>query len=90
MKKILIASLLISAMSLGISSAQTHPNAAPSDPQVHYKQLTRYDFDSDQVEGSVAKPDTELVQGARQKRPSSLVRTRTNFTHEILKSAEGL
>jgi hypothetical protein len=89
MKKILVTGLLLSILDIGSALAQTRATP-PGPPQVRYQQTTRYDFDNDTVEGTYARPDGETVDGMRKLRQSSLVRPRTNFTPEMVKSVESL
>ena len=57
---------------------------------VTYKQRTNYDFDDDQVEGTLVQPDTDLITGRGKAKHDSLVRPRTTFQPEMLKSVESL
>ena len=57
---------------------------------VTYKQRTNYDFDDDQVEGTLVQPDTDLITGRGKATHESLVRPRTTFQPEMLKSVESL
>lgn len=61
-----------------------------SAPTVSYKQRTNYAFDDDEVEGSLVQPDTDLITGRRKATHESLVRPRTTFQPEMLKSVESL
>lgn len=53
-------------------------------------QTTEYNFDDDIVEGDLVRPDGELALARKKGRQSSLIRVRTNFVPELLKSVEDL
>ncbi len=57
---------------------------------VTYKQRTNYDFDDDQVEGAVIRPDVDVITGRTKSTHESLVRLRATFQPEMLKSVESL
>lgn len=95
----LLALALASGFLGGSALAQTHASApAASSPAVKregattvsYKQRTNYDFDDDQVEGTLVQPDTDLITGRLKATHDSLVRPRTTFQPEMLKSVESL
>ena len=60
---------------------------APAD-QSEPTPVKHFDFDDDQVEAGRALPLYEVVEGRRGVRHESLVRPRTTFVPELLKSAE--
>ena len=98
----LLALVLGSVFVAGSALAQTHATPPAPGPvaaggalkgqpsAVTYKQKTSYDFDDDQVEGQVIHPDTDLVTGRSKTHHESLVRPRTTFQPEMLKSVESL
>ena len=49
-----------------------------------------YDFSGDTIEGDLIKPEGSTVDARDFAKHSSLIRIRTNFIPEILKSAEDL
>ena len=49
-----------------------------------------YDFSGDTIEGDLIKPEGSTVDARDFAKHSSLIRVRTNFIPEILKSAEDL
>ena len=61
-----------------------------SAPPVSYKQRTNYAFVDDEVGGSLVQPDTDLTTARRKATHESLVRPRTTFQPEMLKSVESL
>lgn len=57
---------------------------------VQYKKETTYDFEGDDVEGALVKPDGADVQGERHGKTSSLIKIRADFIPEMLKSVEDI
>lgn len=94
----LLALVFASGLLGGSALAQTQapaPAAGPAvkregAPTVSYKQRTNYSFDDDEVQGSLVQPDTDLITGRRKATHESLVRPRTTFQPEMLKSVESL
>ena len=85
MRRIAIATLF----GLSLSSAPVFAQKAPAGSP-EYKQKTVYDFDDDVVEGDLVKPDIETVGSAAKVKHSSLIKIRTDFIAEMLKSAEDI
>ncbi len=52
--------------------------------------VKRFDFEDDQVEGDLQRPDGELVTSIPKASQSSLIEIRRNFIPEIIKSVEDL
>ena len=57
---------------------------------VVYKKETVYDFDGDDVEGSLVKPDEANITGEQHSKTSSLIKIRQDFIPEMLKSVEDI
>jgi hypothetical protein len=57
---------------------------------VQYKKETVYDFDGDDVTGSLIKPDGENITGDTHGKTSSLIKIRSDFIPEMLESVEDL
>ena len=57
---------------------------------VTYKDRTQYDFDAEEVEGTVVQPDVDLITGRMKAHHQSLVRPRGSFQPELLQSVESL
>ena len=55
-----------------------------------YKKETAYDFEADDVEGALVKPDEANITGEQHGKTSSLIKIRTDFIPELLKSVEKL
>jgi hypothetical protein len=66
------------------SATAAAPSAAQGPGPVHY------DFEDDQVEGDLQRPDGELVESIRRAQQTSLIEIRRNFIPEIIKSMEDL
>jgi hypothetical protein len=64
------------------------PKPVPSDDNVTYKAKTVYDFEDDNVEGDLQRPDGELIQSGNKAKHSSLIEIRKDFIPEMLKSLE--
>jgi hypothetical protein len=47
-----------------------------------------FDFEDDQVEGDMQRPDGLLITGHRKAKHKSLIEIRTNFVPEIIKMTE--
>lgn len=73
-----------------VTSTSTSVKATGGQALITYKQKTSYDFDDDQVEGSVLQPDGDIVSGRGKSHHESLVKARTTFIPEMFKSAENL
>jgi hypothetical protein len=73
-------------------SAANAPRAtAPTaDDNTQYKAKTVYDFEDDNVEGDLQRPDGELIDSVRKVKHSSLIEIRKDFIPEMLKSLEDL
>jgi len=57
---------------------------------VTYKDRTLYDFDAEEVVGTLQRPDSEIVTGRVKSRHESLVQPRGSFIPELLHSVEQL
>ena len=55
-----------------------------------YQKVKKYDFTGDTIDGQLVRPQGELVDTLRSADRTSLIRIRTDFIREILKSAEDL
>jgi len=52
--------------------------------------LKYFDFEDDQVEGSIQRPDGDMIDAIRKASHRSLIEIRRNFIPEIMKSLEDL
>jgi hypothetical protein len=55
-----------------------------------YKSKTVYDFEDDNVEGDLQRPDGELVNSINKAQHESLIEVRKDFIPEMLKSLEDI
>lgn len=74
----------------GMALAQAPDPERGGAPDVRYKKKTVYDFDDDLVEGELQRPDGEFVDTRRKAKHSTLIKIRTDFIPEMLKSAEDI
>jgi hypothetical protein len=51
---------------------------------------TEYSFDDDVVQGDLVRPDGEMTVVRKQAKQRSLIKVRTNFVPEMLKSVEDI
>ncbi len=86
----LIALALGLAVAPGLVAAQQQKPAAAPAGDAQYKSKTVYDFDDDIVEGDLIRPEGELVDTRKGAKHSSLIKIRTHFVPEMLKSAEDI
>jgi hypothetical protein len=91
MKAILIAACLsmgIATPAFGASAAATA--SLPVESATHAPGPTHYDFEDDQVEGDIQRPDGDLISSVKKAKQPSLIEIRKNFIPEILKMIEDL
>jgi len=85
----------IVTLGLILAPAASLPGAAVAEPPANTPDaadadVTRYHFDDDLVRGGVPAPAAEHLYVRRRSERESLVRVRTQFVDELLKSAEHL
>jgi hypothetical protein len=73
----------------GVAYAQKKGEAAPAGGGGSGK-VKVYDFSADTIEGDLIKPEGSTVDARDFAKHSSLIRIRTHFIPEIIKSAEDL
>jgi len=78
-----------------VGMAQDGPRAGEatggaSGDDVVYKKETTYDFEADDVEGALVKPDEANITGEQHGKTSSLIKIRADFIPEMLKSVEDI
>ena len=81
MKTLAIAAVL-SLAGMGVAYAQ--------EDNTTYKSKTVYDFEDDNVEGDLQRPDGELVNSINKAQHESLIEIRKDFIPEMLKSLEDI
>ena len=87
MKKLI--ALLSLVMLVGIAAADDKKGGGGGGGGGNGKVKT-YDFSGDTIEGDLVKPEGSTVDARDFAKHSSLIRIRTNFIPEIIKSAEDL
>ncbi len=94
MNRKLIQLLLMGAFVLSSTTVYAQTAGAArgdqGDGNVVYKDETVYDFDGDDVEGNLVKPDGTNITGDQRGKTSSLINIRSDFIPEMLKSVESL
>ncbi|MEZ4459652.1 MAG: hypothetical protein R3E66_07945 [bacterium] len=93
MKQLLV--LIAFAMVPSVAFAQDDlPSAGEAmggtSDNVVYKKETEYDFDADDVEGNLVKPDEASINAEQHGKTSSLIKIRADFVPEMLKSVEDI
>lgn len=74
----------------GLPTAGEAMGGTGGDPNVTYKKETVYDFEGDDVEGALVKPDEANITGEQHSKTSSLIKIRQDFIPEMLKSVEDI
>ncbi len=86
--------LVIGLWSSGVAAQDALPPAGEAtggaNENVIYKKETVYDFEGDDVEGALVRPDEANIQGEQHSKTSSLIKIRSDFVPELLKSVEDL
>ena len=88
-----IASIVILGMALGSAAPAFAQNKKGGDKAAAAAATPKtkvYDFSGDTIEGDLIKPEGSSVDARDFAKNSSLIRIRTNFISEIIKSAEDL
>jgi hypothetical protein len=85
----------ITIFSLGVLAPSVAPAQAPPRPpkssaMAEAQKVQRFDFDNDQVVGTLVRPDDLVVDGRGRPKHASLVEPRKSFLPEMIKSATGL
>ena len=88
-------SKIIAALSVAAALALAAPLSALAQPKgkqpkEEKKAVKSYDFTGDEIDGELVKPDGDFLDTRKFASHTSLIRLRTNFIKEILKSAEDL
>jgi hypothetical protein len=80
---------MIAVLSLAGMGTALAQEAAGGD-NASYKSKTVYDFEDDNVEGDLQRPDGELVNSINKAQHESLIEIRKDFIPEMLKSLEDI
>jgi hypothetical protein len=89
------ASAILAFLSIGFASPAFAADASaeaspPAESETGAPGPIHYDFEDDQVEGDIQRPDGELISSIQQARHESLIEIRRYFMPEILKMIEDL
>jgi hypothetical protein len=79
-----VVALLSLVMLVGVAAADDKKGGGGN------AKVKTYDFSGDTIEGDLVKPEGSTVDARDFAKHSSLIRIRTNFIPEIIKSAEDL
>ena len=87
--KTLLNNTLLGGLCVSLVAVSTVVSAQETSEPV-YESETEFDFEAEQIDGSVVRPDADLIGGQRSRRQSSLIRIRMDFVPEMVKSVETL
>ena len=92
---IAVVSFVVLAVPAAVAAQDALPTAGEAmggttAGDVVYKKETVYDFDGDDVEGALVKPDEANITGEQHSKTSSLIKIRQDFIPEMLKSVEDI
>ena len=73
-----------------IASAAASAQAQESGDKVVYKKRTLVDFSDVSIQGELRKPEGDFYGSRKRTRFGKLIRTRPNFTPEIISSTDNL
>lgn len=79
---------IVATLLMGLSLPTAH--AQGENANQGNNKVKTYDFSGDTIDGDLLKPDGEVVDTRTFASHTSLIRIRTDFIKEILKSAEDL
>lgn len=94
LKHLIVAATLAIFLIPASASAQDMPapevGQEQGDSNVQYKKETVYDFEGDDVTGSLIRPDGENITGETHGKTSSLINIRADFIPEMIESVEDI
>jgi hypothetical protein len=93
MQKILgvfVVALVASITTLAVLGGPAHAQPAKTSDKAASSKVKVYDFSGDTIEGDLIRPEGTTVDARDFAKHASLIRIRTNFIPEIIKSAEDL
>jgi hypothetical protein len=98
MKRFLASLLAMGILALGgVAAAQTKPAPKPAakpaaggGTTTAAPRVRNYDFDADFIDGELVRPEGEFLSARKAAEHGSLIKVRTDFIREIVKSAENL
>jgi len=92
MKRLAVIAFLTIGFASPVRAADSRSAAATdaSSQAVAPSAVTHYDFEDDQVEGDLQRPDGELISSIPKAKQKSLIEIRKDFIPEILKMIEDI
>jgi len=92
LRRIVCSRLLVIAMGGLALGTMLASQAAPAmaDDKGKKKEEKTYNFEDDGIETQYLRPDTAVTDGLKNNKRASLIRIRTNFFAELIRSAEDL
>ncbi len=90
LSKIIAALSVAGAVALAAPLSALAQGKGNKQPKEEPKKVKSYDFTGDEIDGELVKPDGDFLDTRKFANHTSLIRLRTNFIKEILKSAEDL
>ena len=91
MKRALLASIFAAVFAIGFSVAvapDAFAQGKTKSSKTKKAKAKKYDFTGDDIDGDLVRPDGLGINAREFLKHTSLIKLRTNFVHEILKSAE--
>jgi hypothetical protein len=86
MRRIVLAIFVLALSAATTANAQQRKKADAADD----KKVKSFDFSGDQIDGDMIRPEGSIVDTRGFAKRTSLIRIRTDFVREILKTAEDL
>jgi hypothetical protein len=83
----IVSSLVIAAI-VTLTAGAAHPQRARD--YTRERAARHYDFDDDVVAAEIVRPDDAQIEARRAAKHSSLIRLRSDFTPELLASAQNM
>lgn len=90
MKRSVIASILGLSLAFGGLALAQDKKGKDKNSVSGYQKSKKYSFEDEDVNGQLLKPEGDVLAGRTDLKHASLIRVRTNFIKEIVKSAEDL
>ncbi|MBM4319690.1 MAG: hypothetical protein FJ125_06965 [Deltaproteobacteria bacterium] len=89
---LLLSLLLLASGAVAWAQQRPQDGETVTDPETGqtYAKRTVYDFEDDVVEGALVKPEGDYLDSRQRRKQSSLIKVRSDFIPEMLKSAEDL
>jgi hypothetical protein len=83
---LVLASLLVGLLAAAASAQQ----GVSDDDGVIYQKVTHYNYQEDVIEGTILRPDTDIVRGRMETNFPTAIRLRENMKEKVLASVTNL